>query len=127
MPALARWCFRHRKAVLALWIIAFIVIFAADYAAKPAYSSKFQLPNTDSARAISILQADFPAASGGTDQIVFQALQGTLETPATEQKVTAMLAQGAELPEVASVGSPYSTVGRAQLNKSKTIGFANVN
>ena len=64
MPALARWCFRHRKAVLALWVIAFIVIFAADFAAKPAYSSKFQLPNTDSARAISILQADFPAASG---------------------------------------------------------------
>jgi len=127
MPALARWCFRHRKAVLALWIIAFIVFFAADFAAKPAYSSKFQLPNTDSARAISILQADFPAASGGTDQIVFQALHGTLESPATEQRAQAMLAQVAKLPEVASVTSPYSAVGRAQLSKSKTIGFANVN
>jgi len=127
MPALARWCFRHRKLVLALWVAAFILIFAADYAAKPAYSSKFQLPNTDSARAISILQADFPAASGGSDQIVFEAFHGTLETPATARTVRAMLAEVARLPEVASVGSPYSPVGRAQMSRSRTIGFATVN
>jgi RND superfamily putative drug exporter len=127
MPALARWCFRHRKAVLAVWIVAFIVIFAADYAAKPAYSSKFQLPNTDSARAISILQADFPAASGGSDQIVFEALHGTLESPATAETVQAMLAKVAKLPEVASVTSPYLPDGRAQMSRSKTIAFANVN
>jgi RND superfamily putative drug exporter len=126
MPTLARWCFQHRKLVLALWIAAFVVVFGADIAAKPAYSTKFQLPNTDSTRALNILRADFPAASGESDQIVLEAKSGTLETPANTQAVTAMLADVARLPDVTAVISPYSAAGHAQISRSGTIGFATV-
>lgn len=43
VPGFARWCFGHRRLVLGLWLIAFIVVFGADLAAKPSYSTKFQL------------------------------------------------------------------------------------
>src|SRR5580700_8375671 len=118
MPTLARWCFRHRKLVLLLWIVAFVVVFGADLAAKPAYSTKFQLPNTDSTRALNILKANFPTASGESDQIVLEARHGTLRSPDVERAVTAMLANVSKLRDVTAVTSPYSVLGQTQVNKA---------
>jgi RND superfamily putative drug exporter len=126
MQALARWCFHHRKLVLVLWVGALIVSFGALKSAGTAYSIKFTLPNTDSTRAISILQADFPAASGEADQIVLQARTGTLQTPAVADAAKAMLAKVATLPHVISVASPYDAADKNQVSKSGTIAFATV-
>jgi putative drug exporter of the RND superfamily len=126
MPTLARWCFHHRKLVLALWLIALVGFLGADLGAKSAYSSKFQLPNTDSTRAINILKADFPAASGEVDQIVVQARTGTLRTPAVEAQVKAMLAKVADLPRITTVISPYGPTGSTQISKDGTVGFATI-
>ncbi len=65
MPALARWCFRHRRLVLTLWLVAAIAFLAA----RLAYSSQFQLPGTDSARALSILKASFPPGATAAPSI----------------------------------------------------------
>jgi RND superfamily putative drug exporter len=127
MPALARWCFHHRKLVLALWLLALVVSFGAVKSAGTAYSIKFTLPNTDSTRAITILQHDFPAASGESDQIVLQAKTGTLQTPAVATEAKTMLAKVATLPHVVSVVSPYGAAGAKQVSKDGTIGFATVN
>jgi RND superfamily putative drug exporter len=126
MPTLARWCFHHRKLVLALWLIALVAFFGVDMAAKADYSSKFQLPNTDSTRALNILKADFPAASGDSDQIVLQAKTGTLRTPAIEAAVNTMLAKVAKLPRISSVAGPYGALASSQISKDGTIGFATV-
>jgi len=80
MPSMARWCFRHRKLVLALWLVALILFLGADIAAKTAYSSKFQIPNTESTRALNTLKANFPSASGEADQIVMEAKDGSFAT-----------------------------------------------
>jgi RND superfamily putative drug exporter len=127
MPALARWCFQHRKLVLVFWLAGLILAFGGVKAAGTAYSIKFTLPNTDSTRAITILQADFPAASGEADQIVLQARSGTLRTPATAAAAKAMLAKVATLPHVVDVVSPYSAANKAQVSKNGTIAFATVN
>jgi RND superfamily putative drug exporter len=126
MPTLARWCFRHRKLVLALWLIALVLFLGADITAKTAYSSKFQIPNTESTRALNILKANFPSASGEADQIVMEAKDGTLTTPAIERQAQAMLARVEKLPGVEAVISPFSAAGTAQINSSKTIAFATV-
>jgi RND superfamily putative drug exporter len=126
MPALARWCFRHRKLVLTLWLVAVIAFLAADVAARPTYSSQFQLPNTDSARALNILKTNFPAASGESDEIVLEARRGTFDSPGVASEVTAMLARVAKLPGITSVVSPFSAAGSAQVSKSRTIAFATV-
>jgi RND superfamily putative drug exporter len=126
MSAMARWCFRHRRLVLALWLIAFVAFLGADGAAKTAYSSKFQIPNTESTRALNILKADFPTASGEADQIVMEATSGTLTSGPTATQAKSMLAKVAALPGVTTVVSPFATTGKAQINHSKTIAFATV-
>ena len=123
---MARWCFHHRKLVLVLWLVALILFLGADITAKTAYSSKFQIPNTESTRALNILKANFPSASGEADQIVMEAKDGTFATPAIEKQAKAMLAKVAAVPGVEAVISPFSTAGLAQINGSKTIAFATV-
>ena len=72
-----------------------------------------------------MLTTDFPAQAGDSDQIVVQARQGTLRSPAAETAVTSMLARVARLPHVRSVTSPYGPGG--QISKDGTIGLATVN
>jgi RND superfamily putative drug exporter len=138
MPALARWCFHHRKLVLALWLLALVVSFGAAKAAGTAYSIRFNLPNTDSTRAVTILQHGFPAASGEADQIVLEATKGTLRTPAVAREAEVMLSKVSNLPHVVSVISPFQpsgggagtsrlVYGPRQTSPTGTIAFATVN
>src|SRR5580692_4183069 len=128
MRALATWSFRHRKLVLAGWLLVVAGIFMSSLAAGTRYSSSFSLPNTDSTRALNLLQANAPAQSGDTEQVVVASANGaTLTTPAVHAQVNALLARLATLPDVTSVVSPYSAAARAQMNASHTVAFANLN
>ena len=123
MPALARWCFRHRRVVLAIWLIALLAVGGAAGKAKSAYSNQFSLPDTPSSQALTILQHDFPTASGDADQLVVQTTHGTVNG-AEKPRIEAMLAKVAALPHVASVTSPYTAPG--QISHSGTIAFATI-
>lgn len=70
MASFARWCFRHRKAVLAIWLIALIGSFGVSKLTGSAYSNSNSLSGTDSAKAQQVLAANFPAQAGDSDQIV---------------------------------------------------------
>lgn len=126
MSGLARWCFRRRRVVLALWLIALVGSFAATRAAGTAFSTKFQLPNTQSAKALSLLQRDFPAVSGSSDQIVVATPSGSVRAPAVEARVSRMLAQVAAMPQVRSVASPFGLGGHGQISRNGRVAFATV-
>jgi putative drug exporter of the RND superfamily len=125
MANFARWCFAHRKAVLAGWLIALIGCFAVGLKVGANYAENDSVPGTDSTKALSVLQTNYPAQAGDSDQIVVQARQGTLRSPTAETAVTSMLARVAKLPDVRSVTSPYGPGG--QISKDGTIGLATVN
>jgi putative drug exporter of the RND superfamily len=125
LASFARWCFVHRKAVLAVWLVALIGFFAIGQMVGSSYSNGESLPGTDSTQALQVLSAHFPAQAGDSDQIVVQAKQGTLRSPATQAAVTSMLARVAKLGDVTSVVSPYGAGG--QISKDGTIGIATVN
>lgn len=120
----ARWCFTHRKVVLAAWLIALIGLLAISQAVKATYNNAFSLPGTDSTAAQNVFTADFPVHAGDSEQIVVQATQGTLHSAAVQASVTSMLAKVSHLPHVSSVTSPYTSPG--QISKDGTIGFATV-
>ena len=126
MSDLARWCFRHRRFVLAIWLIALVVTGGASGALGSNFATKFQLPNTQSAQALNLLQKDFPAASGSSDQIVVAVDSGTVTDPAVESVVSKMLAAVAQLPDVRAVSSPYKATGKAQISKDAKVAFATV-
>jgi RND superfamily putative drug exporter len=125
MAKFARWCIVHRRAVLAVWLLALTGFFGVSQLTGSAYSNSYSLSGTDSAKAQQALTRDFPAQAGDSDQIVVQARHGTLRSPATETAVTSMLARVARLPDVRSVTSPYGPGG--QISRDGTIGLAPVN
>ena len=125
MERIARWCVSHRRAVLAVWLIALISLFAiSGLAVKAKYANTFSIPGSDSTAAQNVFAADFPVHAGDSEQIVVQARRGTLHSPAVEAAVTAMLAKVSHLSHVRSVTSPYTSAG--QISSDGTIGFATV-
>jgi RND superfamily putative drug exporter len=126
MRAVARWCSRHRKFVLILWLIALVGSFGLSRATGTNFSTKFQLPNTQSSTALSLLQKDFPAASGSSDQIVVHATSGTLRQPSIGARAEGMLRRVGKLSHVRSVTNPFTATGASQLSSDGTVAFATV-
>ncbi len=126
MKGLAKWCFRHRKTILVLWLVALVGFFAVDRAAGNAFSTKFQLPNTQSFTALNLLEKEFPAASGTSDQIVVHAKSGTVFQAPVKTGVLRMLREVGTLPHVRSVSNPFTPAGASQISRDGTVAFATV-
>ena len=94
MRYLATWCFRHRKLVVVLWLIALVAASGLSRVAGTSYSNSFELPKTQSTEAIQLLEAASPKVSGDTEQIVFATSDGVKVTdPSVESRITAMIAK----------------------------------
>ncbi len=126
MSALAHWCYRHRRLVIAVWLLVFVGIGATSRSVGSAYANSFRLPATDSSRALDLLKAQFPAASGETDSIVWHSSSGTVTDPKVAAPIGRMLDRVSKLSRVKSVVSPYTPNGARQISKDRTTAFASV-
>ena len=125
MLKLTRWVMAHRWIVVITWIVVTGALFAASLTVGTRKSNNFSLPNTDSQRAIDLLQSRYPAQAGDTDQIVFHTRTGKLTDASERAVIVPLLAHIAHLPHVAGVVSPYQP-GAGAISKTGTIGFATV-
>jgi putative drug exporter of the RND superfamily len=121
---LARFCIDHRRAVVVGWVLVVIAVTAIASTVGTRYASNFSLPGTESQRATDLLQRDFPAQAGDTDQIVIAARQGSVTAPAVKARIAPMLARVSRLPHVSGVISPYSAAGARQVSRDGRIAFA---
>jgi putative drug exporter of the RND superfamily len=126
MRSVARWCFRHRLAVLAAWIVVLAAAFFGQSATGSNYSAGAQLSGTPSAQAASLLQRAAPSVSGDVERIVFESKTGPVTSQAVTIPIDRMLARVAHLRYVATVTSPYSPGGASQVSTSRRIAFASV-
>jgi RND superfamily putative drug exporter len=127
MKALATWCVRHRLIVVLVWLAALIGTTALSQAVGTAYSNSFSLPNTESTRALALLQSAAPSVAGDREQIVFHATNGAKVTDsAVQATVAAMLAKVAAVPHVSAITSPYGPVGSTQISADGATAFATV-
>ena len=125
MRTLARFSFRHRRVVVAAWLVALVGITLLTRAVGTGYSNSFTLPKTESTRAIELLQVAQPKQAGDQDQIVLATSGDARVTdPDVQAKVTAMLARVAALAHVTDVRSPYGPRGANQISADGTVGFA---
>jgi putative drug exporter of the RND superfamily len=125
MSKLARWCFKHRKWVVGLWLLATVAVIGVSTHEGSAFGGSFSLPNTDSQAAVNLLTQNFPSASGEGDQVVIQATHGaTIKSATVRTEVNAALARVARVPGVESVASPYVKAGAAQVSRDGTVAFA---
>ena len=127
MKRLASWCVRHRVIVVLLWLAALVLASGLSSSIGTAYSNSFSLPNTESTKALSLLQAAAPAVAGDREQIVFHTTDGTKVTdPSVEAPVNAMLEKVRALPHVSTITSPYDPAGANQVSADGRTAFATV-
>src|SRR3954452_11822380 len=125
MKALARWCFRHRFDVLAVWVVALLVLGGLSAKAGSGYTDSFSLPGTESTTALNLLTDNFNTESTDTNQVVFAADDVT--DAATRARIEKTLAAIAKGPHVERVDSPFAQGAAArQISKDKAVAFANV-
>src|SRR5271169_50314 len=127
MAALARWCFQRRRWVLVAWLALVIILGVGGRAAGTAYSNNVTLPGTGSTTALTQLEKAFPGHAGDQDTIVWRAAgPDGVRAPAVRAEISAMLGKVAAAPGVASVISPYSARGAAQVSRNGQIAYATV-
>lgn len=110
---LARFCIRRRYAVMAVWLVALIGLTVVGSAVKGESLGQGSLPNTDTERAQTVLDREFPefASQAGVtaSEIVFQLKKD--ETGSITSKKAAIegyLGEIAKLKGVKDVQSPFN-------------------
>ena len=126
MRAVARWCYRHRLLVVALWVVAIVGANLAVRGVGSNYQDNFSLPQTQSFQAMSLLQRAAPKVSGDVDRLVVATYHGRVTDTAVKARMERLLARVARLPHVTEIGSPYASSGSAQISQSGQVAFATI-
>jgi len=121
LRALADFCIRHRRLTVLAWIVALIAAGAAANAAGEKFSTNFQLPDSDSTKALNLLEERAPDRSGDQIQVVFADPSGVAD-PAVLGRVDSLLADIEDYDHVAAVSSPAEV--KRQIAPDGTVGFA---
>ena len=87
LARLGRWCFRHRWLTIIIWLVTLVggTSVANGAMGGGAFETRFSIPDSQSLRALDLLQAAFPDSDSITDaQIVFESPRGFDDTEVRE-------------------------------------------
>ena len=119
-------CYRRRRLVIVLWIVALAVLGGAAGRIGTNFSLQFNLPDVESARGIDVLTETFGGESSGrTGSIVVRA-DGGVNRPEVVQPLTGFFAELDARDDLA-VTSPFDPAAMNQISRDGTIAFATVN
>ncbi len=102
MRKLAAFCIRHRRLTVLGWVVALVLVGAAAGSAGEKFATNFQLPDSDSTKALNLLEDRFPKQSGDQIQVVFADDAG-LEQAAAKSRIADLVDQLRGLDHVVSV------------------------
>ncbi|MBL1106822.1 MMPL family transporter [Streptomyces sp. 5-8] len=104
---LGRGAFRHRRAVLAAWLLVLTAAVTCVITVGGSTDDEFTVPGSPAQTAMDTLRTELPSAAGTSAQVVFVAPEGHLITePRYAQAVSATMARAAKAPQVVSVTDP---------------------
>ncbi|MFD5074684.1 MMPL family transporter [Streptomyces sp. NPDC058371] len=107
---LARWAFRRRRTVLAVWILAAAVAITLSVVGGGKTDNTFTVPGTESQQATNVLKKKLPALSGGQTQIVFATHGSTKVTdPSYQAGIEAAVKILKTVPQVGLVTDPFQS------------------
>ena len=99
-----KWPVAAAGAITLAALVALTALFGGSY------ETKFSLPGTESQKASSLLADRFPAQGAKSATIVFRSGSAINELQ-TQQRITGILDQAAQLPDVLAVSSPFTQSG----------------
>lgn len=107
---LARWAFRRRRLVLALWVLAAGTAITLSAVGGGKTDNTFTVPGTESQQATNLLKEKLPALSGGQTQIVF-ATSGSIKVtdPSYKAGIEAAIVNLKKVPQVGLVTDPFES------------------
>ena len=121
---LGGWAFDHRGRVLLGWVLVLGLVIASVAAFSGKFSTKFEVPGTESQRAQDLLHEKYPGAGGASARVVFAAPEGErLTDPTNKAAVMESVAKASRADDVSLVIDPYRA--RA-ISKNGRIGYADV-
>ncbi len=121
--ALASFSISHRRLVFAGWLVLLLACIAAAGALGERFSTNFELPDSDSERALALLEERFPARAGDPVQVVFAAPEG-LEEDGTRERVRDVLADFEGADAVVAVDVPSARAGTVSADGTIGLGTA---
>jgi RND superfamily putative drug exporter len=106
---LARFAFRRRRLVLAVWLAAAIAAIAMAQVSGGKTNDTFTIPGTEAQNAANVLSAKLPALSGGQSTIVFATVNGSAKVtdPVAKAAIESALSKLKAVPQVSSVVDPF--------------------
>src|SRR4051812_2585270 len=120
---LAGWCYDRRRTVLILWLVLIIVVSAISGVVKGVFQDDFGGGNSESQRALHLLQSRFPAQAGDPITVVFKT-ETPVDDAANKAAITAVLNEVKGQPHVVSVVSPFDTNGAGLISRTdKTLTY----
>ena len=125
LQRVAHFCYRRRRTVLVLWIVALVGVSVLGNAVGGTFSQSFSLSGTESQRAQDLLRARFPARAGAEGQLVFQSAGG-VDNQGVAAAMAPVFAGVAAVPGVVGVVSPYDDPARTQISKDGRIAYATI-
>jgi putative drug exporter of the RND superfamily len=121
---LGGWAFDNRWKVLVGWVLVLVAVGACAAAFAGETNDEFTVPGTESQEAQDLLEARFPAASGATARMVFEAPAGeTLADAGNQAAVEETLANAARAQDVEAVTDPFKD---GTISEDGRIAFADV-
>ncbi|WP_238009342.1 MMPL family transporter [Dactylosporangium sp. AC04546] len=128
MSVLARWCVRHRKTVLAGWLLMVVGLLALVMVGGTAFKTSAEMPDSESSKAYALLAR--MSGGGGeattTGKIAWHATAGSVTSAQVQQEIGGLLDEVGKQPGVVSVVSPYSEAGARQVAASADTAYAQV-
>jgi RND superfamily putative drug exporter len=127
MRQLAEFCYRRRRFVVPGWIALLVGLFAISGAFAGEFRTEFELPDSESAQALDLLEErGITERSGFTGQIVFRAEQG-VNDPAVRRTMEQFFADVAAAVEGEEINSPYAPENAYQISRDGKLAYAEIN
>jgi uncharacterized membrane protein YdfJ with MMPL/SSD domain len=121
---LGGWAFTNRRKVLFGWLAILAVVIGCAASFSGQFSSKFEVPGTESQRAQDLLHEKYPGAGGASARVVFAAPEGEkLTDPENKAAVMETVGEAKHASGVSFVIDPYQAKA---ISKDGRIGYADV-
>src|SRR5437763_3938385 len=120
---LGGWTYDRRRTVVAIWVAVLVALGVLAAAFGGHVSNSFSVPGTESQRALTLLNREFPGTGGATARIVFAAPAGhTLLEPQYRKLITPTIQLARQVPQ--SVGGAAAFRQSFQISNDHRIAFA---
>ncbi|WP_086723252.1 MMPL family transporter [Streptomyces carpinensis] len=107
---LGRGAFRHRRAVLAAWLLVLTAVVTCVITFGGTTDDEFTVPGSPAQTAMDTLKKELPSAAGTSAQVVFVAPKGhKITEPQYAKAVSATMAKADKAPQVVGVTDPVQS------------------